>query len=115
MHAAGRYRRMLIAVEACQGGVMGGALDAPGALLVSAASPTENSISTNCDGRSGVRLADQFSTALVPAARAAFRSDVPLDTALSRIYLGVSGSHVSSYGSGFGDTESVGLREFVTP
>jgi hypothetical protein len=115
MHTAGRYRRMLIAIEACKGGVMGTALTAPGALLVSAASPVENSISTAFDGKLGTWLADQFAAKLVAAQRAALRTDVPLASALSQIYLGVSGSHVSTYGTGFGDPHAVGLREFVTP
>ena len=37
----------------------------------------------------------------------------PLASALRQLYLNVSGSHVSSYGSGFGDPQAVGLREFV--
>jgi ABC-type branched-subunit amino acid transport system substrate-binding protein len=115
MHADGRYRRLLIAVEACKGGVLGAALDAPGALLLSAASGTENSLSTHFDPKSGAWLADQFSARLVQAERAAARRDVPLATALSRIYLSVSGSHVSTYGTGFGDAQAVGLRELVTP
>ncbi len=115
MHATGRYRRLLIAVEACKGGVLGATLDSPGALLVSAASPTESSLSTSFDPESGVWLADQFSTQLVQAERAAARTDVSVATALSRIYLAVSGSHVSSYGTGFGDAQAVGLQELVTP
>ena len=115
MHGAGRYRRMLLAVEACKGGVMGKDLTAPGALLVSAASPTENSLSTAFDGEIGTWLADQFAARLVATQRAATKTDVPLATALRQIYLNVSGSHVSTYGTGFGDTHAVGLREFVTP
>ena len=115
MQTAGRYRRMLIAVEACKGGVMGAKVDAPGAMLISAASPTENSISTNFDGKAGVWLADQFSAELVRTMRGAVSEDLPLGSALSKIYLSVSGSHVSSYGSRFGDAQAVGLREFVTP
>ncbi len=115
MHADGRYRRMLIAVEACKGGVLGAHLDAPGALLVSAASPTENSLSANYDGTAGVWQADQFSAALVREQASAARTDITLDAAVSNLYLTVSGSHVSAYGTGFGDTQAVGLREFVTP
>ncbi|MDQ2679021.1 MAG: ABC transporter substrate-binding protein [Actinomycetota bacterium] len=115
MHAEGRYRRMLVAVEACEGATMGSTLDAPGALLVSGAGVTENSLSANYDAASGVWLADEFSTALLRAQAAAARSDMSLDAVLSRLYLSVSGSHVSTSGSGFGDTGAVGLGEFVTP
>lgn len=115
MSKAGRYRRMLLAVEACKGGVMGSGLNAPGAFLVSAASPAENSLSANYDDQGGTWLADQFAATLERTERSAQQTDVPLGSALGQIYLNVSGSHVSSYGSGFGDPHAVGLREFVTP
>ena len=112
---AGRYRRLLIAVEACKGGVMGAGLDAPGALLVSGASPAEDSLSARFDVDAEVWLADQFAATLEETQRAAVRSDLSLDAALREIYLHVGGSHVSSYGGRFGDTGSVRLSEFVTP
>ncbi len=56
-----RYRCLLVAVEACQGGVFGTGLTAPGTLLVSAASPVEDSVSANYDPSLRTWLADQFS------------------------------------------------------
>ncbi len=61
MSAAGHYRRMLIAVESCESGSLGQGLDAPGALMITAASPVENSLSTNYDPSAVTWLADQFS------------------------------------------------------
>ena len=49
MAAAKQYRQMFIAVESCQGGALGADLNAPGAMLLSAASPVENSLSANYD------------------------------------------------------------------
>ena len=115
MSAASRYRHLLIAVEACNGGVMGTGIDAPGALLVSGASSAESSLSTRFDVDAEVWLADQFAATLEETQRAAIDEDLPLATGLREIYLNVSGSHVSSYGRGFGDTNAVALREFVTP
>jgi glycosylphosphatidylinositol transamidase (GPIT) subunit GPI8 len=113
MSAAGRYRRMLIAVEACKGGAMGTSLTAPGALLVSGARPTEDSISANFDRGAGVWLTDEFANRLLGQERTAVQSNASVADAVHAAYLGVSGSHVSSYGTGFGDTHAVALQEFV--
>jgi ABC-type branched-subunit amino acid transport system substrate-binding protein/glycosylphosphatidylinositol transamidase (GPIT) subunit GPI8 len=107
------YRQMLITVEACEGGVLGENLDAPGALLISAASPVENSLSANYDPASLTWLADQFAYQL-------WRSEtktpnLSLDALYEHLYLNVDGSHVSAYGSDFGDAEHVRIREFLTP
>lgn len=40
---------------------------------------------------------------------------MPLSAALTSVYLNASGSQVSTYRSGFGDTHSLGLQEFITP
>jgi hypothetical protein len=61
MAADHRYRRILVAVEACQGGVLGEHLDAAGALLLSAANPVENSLSANYDAALSTWLGDEFS------------------------------------------------------
>lgn len=112
MAAEHRYRRMLIVVEACQGGTLGENLDAPGALLLSAASPTENSISANYDSAGHTWLADQFSYKLWQ-----IESQLPmasLDEVYQHLYLNVEGSHVSAYGPSFGDARTVPIREFLT-
>lgn len=106
-----RYRRALIAVEACEGGVLGQDLNAPGALLLSAANPVENSISTNYDADLGTWLADEFSYQLWKSEGAT--PNASLDQLYQHLYLNVAGSHVSAYGSGFGNAASVSLREFI--
>jgi glycosylphosphatidylinositol transamidase (GPIT) subunit GPI8 len=113
MAAQHRYRRMLIAVEACQAGVLGEHLDAPGVLLVSAASPVENSLSANYDPEASTWLADQFAYQLWNAESSA--PNTSLDQLYQRLYLSVRGSHVSAYGPGFGNFASVPISEFLTP
>jgi hypothetical protein len=113
MAAGKRYRRLLIAVEACQAGVLGVPLTAPNALLLAAANPVESSLSTNYDATLGTWLADEFSYALWKAER-----DSPgesLDALHEQLYLGVPGEHVSAYGPRFGDAAAVQLREFISP
>jgi ABC-type branched-subunit amino acid transport system substrate-binding protein/glycosylphosphatidylinositol transamidase (GPIT) subunit GPI8 len=106
------YRRMLIVVEACEGGVLGATLDAPGALLLSAASSAENSLSANYDPHSRTWLADQFSYKLWQA-----ESQMPnttLDDLYRHLYLTVAGSHVTAYGPRFGDAGNASVSEFLT-
>ncbi len=113
MAAHRRYRRMLIAVEACEGGVLGQELDAPGALLISAASPIENSLSANYDSVNATWLADQFSYELWQAEAATPQASI--EALYRQLYLNVDGSHVSAYGPGFGNAAGVRLAEFLTP
>ncbi|WP_186526344.1 C13 family peptidase [Leekyejoonella antrihumi] len=112
MAAAHHYRRILVAVDACEGGVLGQHLDAPGALLLSAASPVENSLSTNYDADRQTWLADQFSYQLWKAEAAT--PTMSIDRLYQHLYLTVTGSHVSAYGPGFGNAATVSLNEFVT-
>src|SRR5437899_944186 len=105
-------RRMLIVVEACEGGVLGQGLTAPGALLLSAANPTENLLSANYDSASKTWLADQFSYQLWQAS--AQLPNASVDDVYQHLYLNVEGSHVSAYGPRFGDARTVPLREFLT-
>jgi glycosylphosphatidylinositol transamidase (GPIT) subunit GPI8 len=106
------YRRMLVVVEACEGGVLGQNLTAPGALLLSAANPTENSLSANYDTDSHTWLADQFSYQLYQATAGFPNSSI--DDVYQHLYLNVEGSHVSAYGPRFGDARTVPFREFLT-
>lgn len=113
MAARHRYRRMLVGVEACEGAALGTKLSAPGALLVSAASPTENSLSANYDVAYGTWLADEFSFRLWKAEMQSPHAS--LDEIIKRLYLSVDGSHVSTYGPRFGNPARVSLDEFLTP
>jgi ABC-type branched-subunit amino acid transport system substrate-binding protein len=111
MAANHQYRRLFVAVEACEGGVLGQHLNAPGAMLLSAASPVEDSLSTNYDPSLDTWLADQFSyqywTASTPP-------PTPVATVYQSVYLNVDGSHPSAYGSQFGNPAAVQIGEFLS-
>jgi glycosylphosphatidylinositol transamidase (GPIT) subunit GPI8 len=113
MAAEHHYRRIFVAVEACEGGVLGEDLDAPGALLLSAASPIENSLATNYDPALRTWLADEFSYRLWQSEGAT--PHLSLDQLYEHLYLNVAGSHVSAYGPAFGNAATASLREFLTP
>jgi hypothetical protein len=111
MAANHQYRRLFVAVEACEGGVLGQNMNAPGALLLSAASPTEDSLSTNYDPELDTWLADQFSYQYWTASAA---TPTPLGAVYQRVYLDVDGSHPSAYGSQFGNPAVVPVGDFLS-
>ena len=111
MAARHQYRRLLVAVEACEGGVLGENLDAPGALLLSAAGPIEDSLSANYDASLDTWLADQFSYQYWMTSAAATMS---VSALYQRVYLDVDGSHPSAYGSQFGNPSAVPIGEFLS-
>jgi glycosylphosphatidylinositol transamidase (GPIT) subunit GPI8 len=113
MAAEHRYRRILVAAEACQGGAFGTPVSAPGALLLSASNPVEDSLSINYDSSQETWLADHYSYELWTAAAQA--PTTSLDQLYRRLYLAVDGSHVSAYGPQFGNPSAVSLGEFLTP
>jgi glycosylphosphatidylinositol transamidase (GPIT) subunit GPI8 len=106
-----QYRRLFVAVEACEGGVLGQNLNAPGALLISAASPVEDSLSTNYDPTLDTWLADQFSYQYWTASTA---PPTPVSTVYQHVYLNVDGSHPSAYGSQFGNPAAVPVGDFLS-
>jgi glycosylphosphatidylinositol transamidase (GPIT) subunit GPI8 len=112
MAAQHRYRRVLVALEACQSGTFGQPLRAPGALLLTAAGPTEDSLSANYDPHLGTWLADQFSYQLWLAESP---PTLTMDRLYERVFLNVAGSHVRAYGPNFGDPATVSVGEFLTP
>jgi ABC-type branched-subunit amino acid transport system substrate-binding protein/glycosylphosphatidylinositol transamidase (GPIT) subunit GPI8 len=113
MSQQARYRRMLIVVESCHGGIMGSGLEAPGALLIASANPFENSLSANYEPSQGIWLADQFAYQLRQVA--ALDPGITIDHLYQSLYLRVNGSHVSAYAPAFGDIDAVKLEEFITP
>ena len=109
-----RYRRLLIAVETCHGGLVGTRLTAPGTLLIAGANPVESSFGANYDPSLGAWLADQFAFQLVETARSS--PDLTLDALYRRLFLRVSGSHVSLYNNaGFGGAGTARLGDFLMP
>lgn len=114
MFQQGRYRRLLVVVETCHGGVMGTRLTAPGALLLAGANPVESSFAAAYDPAVGQWLADQFALQLVTVARSA--PERRLDELYRDLFLRVSGSHVTLYNSrGFGGAGAATLGEFLVP
>jgi glycosylphosphatidylinositol transamidase (GPIT) subunit GPI8/ABC-type branched-subunit amino acid transport system substrate-binding protein len=114
MYTENRYRKMLIVVESCHGGVMGQDINSPGVILFSSASPTENSIADNYSKEYGIWYADQFSHQLW--SRTFTDPDSSLKDLYEWLYLHVSGSHVSVYNrDNFGDLEFMALDDFFIP
>ncbi len=112
--ATDRHRRLLVVVEACHAGVLEPGVVAPGALLVAAASPTENSFSANWDAAGGLWRADQFSWELYQTLSADPTRSI---TALyESLYLNVPGSHVTVYNAErFGNPRLIPAADFITP
>jgi len=114
LSASGRFRRLLIVVEACHAGALGAEIKTPGVLLITGANATENSQASNYDVKLNQFLADDFAWEL-------FRlgSDSPslsLDEAHRIAYVRVKASHVSAYNEDrFGDMATVTLAEFISP
>lgn len=112
MFSEARYRRILVAVETCHGGIMGTQLHAPGAVLFAGANPSESSLGANYDGSLKSWLADQFAYQLFVSG--ATTPALTLDALYQHLYKTVGGSHVTVYNSGqFGEMGSVALEEFL--
>jgi glycosylphosphatidylinositol transamidase (GPIT) subunit GPI8 len=108
------FRRMLVVVEACHAGALGGGVVAPGALLLAAADETENSFSANWDADAGLWRADQFSWELYRALEGAGQGS--LIELYEALYASVPGSHVSAYnGPRFGNARLVPVTDFLVP
>lgn len=116
-----RFRRMLIVAEACFGGVLGVPFDqtpdpVPGVLVLTGASPFENSLGTNYDAENKVWLADEFAFRLHEELED-LEADLTLDELyVDRLYPEVRGSHVSIYNAAaFGALSAVKVSEFTAP
>jgi glycosylphosphatidylinositol transamidase (GPIT) subunit GPI8 len=108
------YRRMLLVVEACQSGTLGPGVTVPGALLMTAASATENSFSTNWDPAEHLWRADQFSWSLYSALRNNPAQSVA--DLYKALYRAVAGSHVAAFNARvFGNSSAVPASDFATP
>ena len=113
MAAAGRFRRMLVVVEACHGGVMGAGLTAPGAILLAGANPIENSLASNYDQELDAWVSNEFAFAYYSAV--SNQPDLPLFDLYRGVYLKVPGSHVTVYNAeNFGDLAEIGIEEFIS-
>ena len=112
MFTDARYRRLLIAVETCHGGIEGTQLTSPGAILFAGANPSESSLGANFDSSLNSWLADQFAYQLFVSGRKT--PELTLDALYRHLYETVGGSHVTVYNSGqFGRMGNVTLQEFL--
>ena len=108
------HRKLLVVGEACNAGVLEPGLVGPGALLVAAGSPTENSFWANWVVAGGLWRADQFSWELYQTLSADPTRSI---TALyESLYLNVPGSHVTVYNAErFGNPRLIPAADFITP
>ena len=104
-----RFRRLLVAVEACNAGVFGPSVRAKGAALLAAAGPHERSLSINYDPKGSTWLADEFSYRLQRAAKE--RPGLGLDAAYDRLRREVRGSRPRA----FGRLHGARLKDFFSP
>ncbi|MDD9947853.1 MAG: ABC transporter substrate-binding protein [Myxococcales bacterium] len=111
-----RFRRMLVMVEACFSGVFGQEIERrqlEGVFVLTAASPTENSLAINYDPDLDAWLADSFSAHLAQHLLAP--GDATLSDLYVELYRLVAGSHVHAYNqNAFGGIRQALVSEFVT-
>lgn len=111
-----RFRRMLIAVDACHSGVLAPAFEAlaiPDVVLFAAAGEAESSFSANYSSQLAIWTADQFAFHLLKSVRS---PNLSIRELYTRLYEGVTGSHVQiANQQAFGATTQIMLSEFVSP
>lgn len=106
------FRRMFIAVEACQSGALGAQLDVPGVFLMTGANPYEDSLSTNYDTSLRTFLADQFAYQLQQQMQT--NATASMAELYTELYSRVPGAHVTGYNMRrFGSLENTFLWEFI--
>ncbi|MSP26545.1 MAG: hypothetical protein EXR75_15635, partial [Myxococcales bacterium] len=133
MQDATRYRRMLVAIEACYSGVFGSVFDGGlglgcnsdgttpgdplfGVLLMTAANTAESSYAAQYDGALGAWVADQFAYELATTVYDAGGDNAPAYEFFKGIAVDVAGAHVSLYNEGaFGDPLTDSVQEFFKP
>jgi ABC-type branched-subunit amino acid transport system substrate-binding protein/glycosylphosphatidylinositol transamidase (GPIT) subunit GPI8 len=109
------FRRTLLVVEACHGGVMGSKLEGiAGVVLISGANAVEDSLSANFDPALGIWRADEFASQFLQ--RSEGDTELSLADLYHQLYLDVPGSHVSIYNAfAFGDLATTRLGDFLSP
>jgi len=108
------YRQMLIVLDSCHSGGMGQGLVTPGTLLITGASPSENSYATNYSAATNLWYADDFSWAF--SNRVAGAPASTLVELYEQTYSDVRGSHPRIYNGGrFGQASAVTIGSILTP
>jgi len=112
MHAAKKYRQMLLIVEACNGESMSMQLETPGVLFLTGSSRIESSFAVNYDPKISQWLSDEFTTQAIKAMK---EPNTNLEQLYVACYTHVAGSHVMMANSAqFGDLRTE-VSQFTTP
>lgn len=107
-----RFRRVLVAIESCQSGAIGAAIDAPRVAVLTASSPNESSLATGWDASLGNWRADEFALGLYRAATTAPHR--PMTDTYLEVYRGVLGSHVGFFNvARWANPDEIDLGEFL--
>jgi hypothetical protein len=113
MFEADRFRRLLLVLEACHGGVMGKHLFAPRAVLMTGAGPGENSFGANFDVNARIWRADAFAWSVERAV-----SNSPTASVMAvyqDAFFNVRGSHAKLCNAASFGANEVSFSEFMTP
>lgn len=114
MYQDGRYRQMLIMVEACHGETMASGLEVPGVIYLTGAARNEPTFGCNYDRQIDAWLSDDFTyQALRVLSRDSQLSILELYTA---VYERVAGSHVRLLNNAnFGNVATTSINDFISP
>ena len=113
MQSEGRFRKLLMMVEACySGSVMERCAGVPGMLFVTAANGDETSKADIFNGEMGVWMSNRFTSTFIE--QIADDPSVSLRDLYYRLFLNTVGSHVTVYNAPlFGNLYSSGMAEFI--
>jgi ABC-type branched-subunit amino acid transport system substrate-binding protein len=108
------FRQMVVVLESCHSGAMGTALVTPGVVLLTGATPFEDSFATNFDPPAGIWEADTF--AFTTSSRVATAPDSSIQDLYTWTYRNVRGSHPRMYNAGrFGGVSTVTIGSILSP
>lgn len=108
------FRQMVIALDACHGGVMGEPIHTPGVVLFAGASPHEDSFASNFDPATQLWHADAFAWAF--SSRVAATPGASITDLYAGIYDDVRGSHARLYNAArFGKASEVAIGAVLMP
>lgn len=114
MAAEGRFRKLLMMVEACySGAVMEGCEGIPGVLFITAANGEETSKADIFNGELKIWMTNRFTSTFIEQITA--NASISMRDLYYRLFLNTVGSHVMVYNARwFGNLYSSDMSEFVT-
>jgi len=114
MYQGGRYRQMLIMVEACHGESMALNLEAPGTIYLTGAARNEPAFGCNYDHRIDAWLADDFTYQVLEVSSK--NPQVSILDLYTTVYERVAGSHVRLLNhANFGNIAATPIGDFISP